>query len=90
MTHQPGVVKVGLSLKLIFQVVIFGTVIAIIFFARAKVYVQIQVILSSQAVEKGCGLQKSWVKKSCKINSGSHEMAAMMWMIINFNNGFVH
>ena len=31
---------------------------------------------------------KTWVKKSCEIKSGSHEMAKMMWMIINFNNGF--
>ena len=27
---------------------------------------------------------------SCEIKSGGQEMAAMMLMLINFNNGFVH
>ena len=40
---------------------------------------------NSQAVKKWCGL-KSLDEKSCEIKGGSQEMAAMMLMLINFNN----
>ena len=33
---------------------------------------------------------KVWVKKSCEIKGGSQEMAAMILMLKNFNNGCVH
>ena len=33
---------------------------------------------------------KAWVKKSCEIKGGGQEMAAMMLMLINFNNGCVY
>ena len=29
-------------------------------------------------------------EKRCEVKGGDHEMATMMWMIINFNNGFLH
>ena len=32
---------------------------------------------------------KSLGEKSCEIKGGNNEMVAMMWMIINFNNGFI-
>ena len=31
---------------------------------------------------KGCSFQKAWVKKSYEIKDGSHEMAAVMLMLI--------
>ena len=33
---------------------------------------------------------KSLSEKSCEIKGGGNEMAAMMLMIINFNNGLYH
>ena len=41
---------------------------------------------NSQAVKKGVAL-KSLGEKSCKIKSDSQQMAAMMLMLIKFNNG---
>ena len=35
--------------------------------------------------EKGEAFNKTWVKKSCEIKGGSHEMAVMMLMIIQRN-----
>ena len=35
---------------------------------------------------KGVRPSKSLGEKSYEIKGGGHEMAAMMWMIINFNN----
>ena len=44
---------------------------------------------SNQAVKKWCGL-KILGEKSCEIKGGSQEMAAMMLMLINFNNAHSH
>ena len=44
---------------------------------------------NNQAIQIGCGLQKAWVRKSCEIKGGGHEMAAMMLMMINFNNALM-
>ena len=44
---------------------------------------------NSQAVKNGAAL-KSLGEKSCEIKGGSQEMAAMMLMLINFNNAHSH
>ena len=40
---------------------------------------------NSQAVKKGAAL-KSLGEKSCEIKGGGQQMAAMMLILINFNN----
>ena len=42
-----------------------------------------------EVVKNGTAL-KAWVKKSCEVKDGSQEMAAMMLMLINFNNVHNH
>ena len=58
-----------------------------------EVWKYIHVVLyphkNSQAVKKWCGL-KSLGEKSCEIKGGGQEMAAMMLMLINFNNAHSH
>ena len=44
---------------------------------------------NSQAVKNGVAL-KSLGEKSCKTKGGGQEMAAMMLMLINFNNAHSH
>ena len=44
---------------------------------------------NSQAVKKWCGLKKL-AEKSCEIKGGGQEMAAMMLMLISFNNAHSH
>ena len=41
---------------------------------------------NSQAVKKGVAF-KSLDEKSCEIKGGGQQMAAMMLIVINFNNG---
>ena len=43
-------------------------------------------VISAQAVKIGAALKTL----GCEIKSGSQEMAAIILMLINFNNGCVH
>ena len=43
---------------------------------------------NSQAMKKWCG--KSLAEKSCEIKGSGQGMAAMMLMLINFNNAYSH
>ena len=51
----------------------------------AKLYKKSMIVTFPNCI-KECSIQKAWVKKSCEIKGGGHEMAAMMLMKINFIN----